>query len=810
MKKKINDSTKKVLRNLKKRISKDISSLPIGVPCKYSIDSPLKSVVDKKTVTVEGWIIPIKGVSLNSVRIKYGDTVYTANHGLKRIDVAKAFPDDDNALMSGFHAELSVSDGLLTLEADFGNGFIQLHAIDIRYSPEQLIADVYNPRLAENYAEHSILLENKKKYYHEPDLSADYERNPNDPRLMAFYLPQFHPIKENDHVWGKNFTEWTNVTGDTPRFIGHRQPILPKDTGFYDLRLEENIVDQIGLAKKHGIYGFCFYYYWFSGKRLLEKPLDSFLNHKEWDFNFTICWANENWTKRWDGRDSEVIVAQKYEKDDPLKFIKDVEHILLDPRYVRENDKPVLLVFRASEMKQPEEYAAVWRNYFRKMHKTELHLVSIVSFEDKDPRDYGFDAGLDFAPQSSFFKNDAFTGNRYPHINVSDKLIDINFAGSVADYRAIALNKNTYEYFDFPTYKCVTPSWDNDARKKNKGFVMYNESPDVYAKWLKNILDIETEKAKSPMVFINAWNEWAEGAVLEPTAHYGHAILNRTTEVLSKFSSHNNLKNFPLNQIQRKSSSVKLAVVIHLYYPEKWQFFAEKLNNIEMPYDLYVTLNIKDAEFSENIYSYKKDAFVRVVPNRGRDVLPFIYLADKLNAAGYEYVLKLHSKKSKHRNDGSEWLESIVDNLLPNKLVVNKIMKALSNEQTAIVGPDDHLVSLVRHMGSNAKELENLITKALGNEMSIKAMANLSELPYFGGTMFWMRLDALSPILDLTLLPEDFAAEKGQVDGTMAHALERAFSVIPQLQGKSLYASSVAGLKRAKLDDPKQKYKHAP
>jgi lipopolysaccharide biosynthesis protein len=811
MKQRIIHKTQRVLRSAKRRLSShsDSAALPNDLPCTYSVDNPVQSKIENKTITVDGWLIPNSSVEVQGLHLRNNNLTRVVPYGLKRADVAKVFPDNPRALHSGFSVETDVSDGLLTIEVDFGDGYVPIHSIEIKYSPEMLVADLYNPDLAANWAEHLNLIENKKQYFYEEPIEDNFKRQKADPRLVAFYLPQFHPIAENDHAWGKGFTEWTNVASDTPRFVGHVQPFLPKDLGFYDLRLEENIASQIELAKKHGIYGFCFYYYWFSSKRLLEKPLDTFLQHKEWNFNFSICWANENWTKRWDGRDSEVIVAQKYDDDDPLRFIKDVERILLDPRYIQEDGKPILTVFRASELKEPERYAKVWREYFLKAHGKELYLVSIISFEDIDPRTYGFDIALDFAPQSSFFKNDCFLDNKYPTVDVSAKLIDKNFSGTAANYRAVALNEKAYEYFGFPSIKCVTPSWDNDARKKGKGFVMHYQSPDIYGEWLRAALVIETKKQENPLVFINAWNEWAEGAVLEPTQHYGHAILNRTTEVLASYSKRGE-NEFPKYGIKKRPKA-ETAVVVHLYYPERWTEICKKLDSLnKADYDLYITLSQKDRDFEKQILNYSKNAQILYVPNRGRDVLPFLHLARRLDDAGYKYALKLHSKKSTHRKDGNDWFKSVISGLLPDSKIIPAILMGLRNDNVSIVGPKGHTVSLKRHMGGNEGYLKKLLTDIYGRQTAEKVIKTPEKFNYFGGTMFWIKLETLRPLLKLQLLPEDFESEQGQIDGTLAHAVERLMGVIPQLAGEKLYVISEHDVEEARFAAGDEKYAHAP
>jgi lipopolysaccharide biosynthesis protein len=782
----------------------------VGKDYIYSIDSPRKKLLDTKLITVEGWILA-KDVSKEfTMRVRNNDAIYNVEMGLKRLDVAKAHPElpKKQSLYSGFSAEFEFEDGKIAVELENGKGFKKLYQTDVSYGVEQLPATIYNKDLSNNIPEHVNLLDNRQVFYYEDRLEGNYIRHDKDPRLMAIYLPQFHPFEENDKAWGRGFTEWTNVSTGQPRFIGHQQPILPKDLGFYDLRLDAKILEQIELAKKYGVYGFCFYYYWFSGTKLMERPIESFIAHKEWDFNFSICWANENWTKRWDGRNNDIIIAQKYEDDDPLNFIKDVEHILLDPRYIREGEKPVLMVYRASELKDPARYANVWREYFRKQHKLELQLVSYLSFDDQNPQEYGFDAALDFAPLSAFFKNRLFEKNQFPYLSVGSKLLDVNFSGVVADYRTIALNEKLNTAYDFPVYDCVTPSWDNDARKKGKGFVYQNSSPDVYAAWLKRV--VTHQKKDAPFIFINAWNEWAEGAIMEPSMHLGHAVLNRTVEVLAEASlNKDNKLRFPAYSIKR-SAGTKLAVAVHLYYVEMWPYIMKQLENIPVPYDLFVTLNKRDAGFTPQTSGNIDQVHCYVMPNRGRDVLPFLYVARRIQVSGYEYILKLHSKKSKHREDGSTWFSDVLTSLTPDPDTITAIFKHL-DDNAGMVGPLNHAVSLKRHMGSNKEILKHFITKIYDENTAMKVTEKSPELyPYFGGTMFWARVDAFSGILGLYLMPDDFQSEHGQIDGTAAHAIERLFGAMVKLDGKKLYVVSRDGVVPLPDVAYEEKYTYAP
>ncbi len=345
-------------------------------------------------------------------------------------------------------------------------------------------------------------------------------------KLIAFYLPQFHPIPENDLWWGEGFTEWTNVKKAKPNFKGHYQPRKPGELGYYDLRDIEIQKRQIGLAQQFGIYGFCFYYYWFSGKRLLERPLNQFLENQDLDFPFCICWANENWTRRWDGLENEILIAQKHASDDHQKFIRDIAPILKDKRYIRINGKPLLLVYRLSLLKNPFEVAKIWRQECINLGIGEIYLAAVQSFDIRDPRPYNFDAAIEFPPFS------------IPPIYVDHSSLKINnpkFTGTIQDYRLTAALKMLEAPSDYVRFRTVMPSWDNTARRQNNSLAFINSTPAVYKKWLQAAIQYTKTHlpADSQYVFINAWNEWGEGAYLEPDERYGLDYLQATQEALN-------------------------------------------------------------------------------------------------------------------------------------------------------------------------------------------------------------------------------------------------------------------------------------
>lgn len=776
----------------------------------FKLDEPRTTQIHDRKMAVRGWILPKGELSVKAMRLNNGGNIHDMQYGLERRDILQVYAElgEDKALKSGFEVKFELVDSDIAIEADLGKGFEVIETITLQYVGDKPLSEDYNPHLASNWAEHVNLQKAQKSYFYEPSIDAKIALNDNDPKVIAFYLPQFHPIPENDRTWGKGFTEWTNVASAQPRYIGHNQPILPGDLGFYDLRLEDNIKDQIGLAKSHGLYGLCLYYYWFSGDKILDKPIESILKHKEWDFNFMICWANENWTKRWDGHDNDVIIAQKYLEDDAINFIKEVEHILLDPRYIRHEGKPVLSVYRPEKLKNPSDFSKVWQAYFKEKHGTELHLVSVMGFENHDPKEYGFQSAIDFVPLSIDFKSEHFPGHKVPQVAVGERLLDTKSEGAVYDYRSIVLNQ---EYqtsnYDFRTYKSVMPSWDNDARKKGKGSSFYYNNPDIYAKWLDNALT-NREKPSDP-VFINAWNEWAEGAMIEPTQHFGHAMLNRTAEVIAKHSSsQTNQIAFPGYGFERISTRTT-AVVIHLFYTDQWQYIKEKLENMgTIGFDLFISLQGKDRDFSAELLQYRKDVHISILENRGRDILPFVHIARRLDQKGYTSILKIHTKKSKHRSDGDKWFKELVNGLLPSETAVKKIKDTLDTE-TALIGPKGHYVSYGEYIGSNEPGINSLLNKMYTDDQIVAIRAQTSEYGYFGGSMFWISTEALRPLLDLYLMPEDFEAEAGQIDGTLAHAIERLIGLVASNQNATFYKVSKKNITPVKKSDKSANYKFA-
>ena len=359
-------------------------------------------------------------------------------------------------------------------------------------------------------------------------LSSSIRDNPqyvaNSPKLIAFYLPQFHPIPENDEWWGKGFTEWTNVTKAVPYFDGHVQPRRPADLGYYDLRLPEIQEQQAAIAEAYGIYGFCYYYYWFSGRRLLDRPLLQMLEQKKPTFPFCICWANENWTRIWDGSENEILLNQTHSYENSISFLKDAMFIFEDDRYIKIDGKPLLLIYRAALITDIQRITEAWRDLARQYGFPDLHLVAVESFGYKNTVEDGFDASVEFPPHSIVASN----------ITRGINGLHPEFRGAIFNYHEVMANAIGRTLPSHLVHRGVMVSWDNTPRRGLEGNLYHGSSPSVYERWLRFIVEQaqQNRDLREPFIFLNAWNEWGEGAYLEPDEQYGYGYLQATKNAL--------------------------------------------------------------------------------------------------------------------------------------------------------------------------------------------------------------------------------------------------------------------------------------
>jgi lipopolysaccharide biosynthesis protein len=613
----------------------------------------------------------------------------------------------------------------------------------------------------------------------------DFNVSDSDVKLLAYYLPQFHPFQENDEWWGKGFTEWTNVTRARPQFVGHYQPHLPSDLGFYDLRNEDTMQRQIKLARSYGIEGFVFYYYWFGGKRLLEKPLDVFLRRRDFDISFSLCWANENWTRRWDGDEHEILLKQTHDAADNTSFIEDLAKYLKDDRYIHIDGRPLLCIYRVGIIPELNETVQRWRAAAKRVIGKDLFLVYAMTFgENRDPRGIGFDAAIQFPPHG------------IPTRSARDRVqpFSEDYNQSVWDYEPLAWQaRDLLKRTEFPIIASVFPSWDNTARQGERASVYLGSSPQCYSDWLAEAAYHAYTKpvhGKSYVV-INAWNEWAEGTHLEPDQKYGHAFLRASAEVLRPYVKDNTASCQgvvePLATIHspRQSEITRVGIIVHAYYLDAIVNTLKKIPD-EIQSDVFVTLPPNRADLLLAISQWGPLTNLLFFPNRGRDMRPFLGALRVIRTRGYRYFVKLHTKRSVHRTDGIEWNNQLTEPLLRG-LSDGSIEQFLDdNEDVAFIAPAGHILDGIEFMGSasNFRWMQKICRR-------LKIGDPGDRFSFVAGSMFAGRVDFANSIIDDPWIGSMFEDELGRRDGTLAHALERMFGLLCHVGGKTIAGISI-------------------
>ena len=342
-------------------------------------------------------------------------------------------------------------------------------------------------------------------------------------RPIAFYLPQFHPIPENDEWWGKGFTEWTNVANAKPLFRGHRQPRVPADLGFYDLRVPETRIAQAELAREYGLEGFCYWHYWFAGKRLLNRPFEEVVKTGQPDFPFCIGWANESWTGVWHGAADKVLIEQKYPgKADEEKHFYYLLAAFTDSRYLKVEDKPIVYVYKPHNLPAPLRFTDHWRELARKEGLKGLYFIGEDHSLTWNPRQHGFDASVAHSPGLAYHQL-AF-GSFYRKVK--------NLYRNIFRRPRIFSYKNYIDYafhplsHDFDQYPSVLPNWDNTPRCGLDGYILAGSTPDLFRIHLRRAIQQVSDRPRDKrLIFIKSWNEWAEGNYLEPDMDFGRAYV---------------------------------------------------------------------------------------------------------------------------------------------------------------------------------------------------------------------------------------------------------------------------------------------
>ena len=343
-------------------------------------------------------------------------------------------------------------------------------------------------------------------------------------RAIAFHLPQFHPTPENDEWWGKGFTEWTNTAKAKPLYRGHYQPHVPADLGFYDLRLPEARAAQAELAREYGVEGFCYYHYWFGGRRILERPVNEILSSHEPDFPFCLCWANHSWNSIWQGCPDKILIEQSYPGfEDHAAHFDFLLTAFSDDRYITVDGKPLFLVYKPDDIPDISRVTDYWRERAQQAGLKGLYLVGVAHFDPSwDPRTRGFDACM----MQKLPPRNGRVPARFWDAKLKVMLGRGRHQLSIYTYEemlSFLLRKKKPNFMDYP---CVLPSWDNTPRAGMNGLVFHGSTPELFRRHLKDALSKVADHApEHKILFIKAWNEWAEGNHLEPDLRYGRGYL---------------------------------------------------------------------------------------------------------------------------------------------------------------------------------------------------------------------------------------------------------------------------------------------
>ncbi|MCL6655302.1 hypothetical protein A6R70_23800 [Agrobacterium rubi] len=605
-------------------------------------------------------------------------------------------------------------------------------------------------------------------------------------KALAFYLPQFHETEENNKWWGEGFTEWTNTRKAESRFPGHYQPRVPhEDIGYYDLTDADTIRNQAKLAKEHGIFGFCFYHYWFSGKKLLNKPVDLLLDNKDIDTNFCLCWANENWTRTWDGLDNEVLVSQNYSDEDPVRFIEDIEKYLVDSRYIKIDGEPVILVYKPSIIPNVGEVFAIWRQFWLLKYGTNLKIWCVRT--DTTDHQYAqldaeFDAVVEFPPH-------VVPHSRHPSkYKMTQSFGNLDCEGHFYDYQKMVddiVSGNDYSPMPSkPFYRGVMFAWDNSARRDSGQSIWYGFSIEKYYRWLRHIMSY-TETTFSPdrrFVFINAWNEWAEGTYLEPDERTGYTNLNVTSRALFKMPFQSGP--LPLNAINQTSLTKippRIAIHFHIYHVDLVKECISYILASELKCDVIFTTDTETKRSQIVARTHVMDGYnVRtiVTENKGRDVGPMLFSIGR-DLLEYDIIGHFHTKRSHTVEWGDDWRKFLLDNLLPHSSQSLAIINTLWNETDIgiVSAPPYPLIESHVNWGGLEDRIQEILIE-LGCDQILPSSPRFPV-----GNMFWAKVEAIRPLLEKEWTSEDFETENNQVSGTLAHCMERIWPYVASKRG---------------------------
>ena len=498
------------------------------------------------------------------------------------------------------------------------------------------------------------------------------------------------------------------------------------------------IESQIKLAKSHGIYGFGIYFYWFSGKKLLDKPLNIFIKNTNINFRFLLIWANENWTKRWDGRDKEIIIKQEYKPNDAILFIKDIKKYIIDKRYIRIEEKPIIGIYEPNKIPNLRKTIQIWRKKSRELAIGEIFiLICINSNKTEDFQNLDlFNASYEFPPRNSLKDNHRILKNE-TLIYFYPELI----------YKSLYFNDTLINLSKMPFFRGIMLEWDNCPRMK-KCVLFNNYSPEHFYIYNKIIVDWTQKHFKKDFrfIFINGWNEWGEGSYLEPDNKYGYASINSFSKAIYNISYTENV---------RFDCKYRIAIIAHIYIEDSIKEIINKIYNIPYPFDLFIfSVHIINMDIyknyiknNSNINNFEFKLFF----NKRKSLLAF-FSDFKNKSKIYKYICNINFVTYKNINYFEEWKIYLHNNLLGNSRIVSEIIADFeNNNKLGLIFPEKYYKSLI-HFSDDINNLDlkylNFILKKI---YCLNLNINISEefFDFPEGNMFWAKVSAIYPIFDL-------------------------------------------------------------
>ena len=596
-------------------------------------------------------------------------------------------------------------------------------------------------------------------------------------KLFALYFPQFSTCPPKNERWSARVVDWAEVANATAHYPDHHQPHLPVELGFYDYRAANVLKRQVALATQYGISGFCFQHVWAPGKQWVDQPLDRFLADTTLDIEFCVYWESSGVP----GQQAETARSALSIDGSGAAFIDTLLPAFQDARYRTIDKKPVLLV-RNDSSSLTREAIEGWRAHASHAGLPGLYIIAAVWTGEKGPGEEGRDAMVEFPP----------FGRHRPKIDgsIEYKAKNQTVAGRIYEYGELAMRSESLSRIGVPRFEAVMPSWDNEAIAPGAGSSFADATPEKYANWLADDVAATAQKrTEEQLIFIHAWNAWGEGAHLEADQRFGYGFLHATAAILlNHFPAQNGRLIAELNQSFKKRSDTVL--IVHIFYEDLIDsLFDSYLNAAQQTCDLLVTVMPNATVASlRKIKTKFENCYIIETENRGRDIRPFVVALRKAHEWGYLYGCKIHTKKSLQRFDGDEWRTQLLESLLPDADRIEATVQRFRDESSLgmLVSKRSlhNLSEQASHIG-NTKWL-NVLLARMGEEKQV----GVYNFEFSAGSMCWFRLAAVSQLLDERYLSlQEFELEAGQLDGTLAHAIERIIGLLPITNGLKLHTN---------------------